>query len=61
MLKSLFNEAAGLEACNVIKKGLEHRFFFVNIAKFLRAPILKKVFERLLLKKVGQCSDALEV
>ena len=36
-----FNDIAGLKACNFIKKGLQHRCFPVNIAKFLRIPILK--------------------
>ena len=38
MLESLFN-----------KKRLHHRCFPVNIMKFLRIPILKKICERLLL------------
>ena len=38
------------EAYNFIKKRLQHRCFLVNIAKFLRAPILKKICERLLLQ-----------
>ena len=37
------------QACNFIKKSLQHRCFPVNIAKFLWAPILKNVCERLLL------------
>ena len=31
MLKSLFNKVAGLQACNFIKKSLQHRCFPVNI------------------------------
>ena len=42
MLESLFNKVAGLKACIFIKKRLQHRCFPVNIAKFLRTPILKK-------------------
>ena len=38
-------------ACNFIKKRLQHRCFSVNIAKFLRPPILKKICKRLLLEK----------
>ena len=34
---------------NFIKKRLKHRCILVNIAKFLKAPILKKIYERLLL------------
>ena len=49
-LESLFNKAAGLEACNVIKKRLQLWCFPLNIAKFLRTPILKNICERLLLR-----------
>ena len=42
VLKSLLNKVAG-------RKGLQHRCFPVNIAKFL-TPILKNICERLLLK-----------
>ena len=31
-----------LEACNFFKKRLWHRYFAVNIAKFLRTPFLKE-------------------
>ena len=37
-----------LKTCNFIKKRLQHRCFLVNIAKILRTPILKKIWERLL-------------
>ena len=30
-----------LQTCNFIKKRLQHRCFLVNVAKFLRTPILK--------------------
>ena len=43
MLESLFNKAAGLQASNFIKKRLQHRYFPVNIVKFLRTPILKNI------------------
>ena len=49
MLQSLFNNVAGLQACNFIKKILQHRCFPMKFAKFLRTPILKNIFERLLL------------
>ena len=39
----LFNIVAELEASNFIKKRLKHRNFLVNIAKILRAPILKNI------------------
>ena len=42
MLETLFNKVAGLNACNFIKKRLQHRRFPVNIAKCLRTHILKK-------------------
>ena len=49
VLESLFDKVAALLACNFIKKRLQHRCFAVNIAKFLRTLILKKICERLLL------------
>ena len=38
------------EACNVIKKRLQHRCSPVEIAIFLRRPALKKICERLFLR-----------
>ena len=32
-----------------INKTLQHRYFLVNIEKFLRTPTLKNIYERLLL------------
>ena len=46
----------GLRACNFIKNRLQHRFFPVNIANFLRIPILKNICERLLLVLIGSNS-----
>ena len=43
VLEFLFNKVAGL------KDRLQHRSFPVNIAKFLRTPILKNICEQLLL------------
>ena len=40
---------------NFIKKRLQHRCFAVNIVKFLRKPILKKICERLL--NVNHCNQ----
>ena len=37
------------QACNFIKKRLQHRCFSVNIEKVLRTPISKNICERLLL------------
>ena len=39
----------GLQACNFIKKILQHWCFPMKFAKFLRTPILKNICERLLL------------
>ena len=49
VLKHLFNKVAGLQACNLMKKRLQHRYFPINIAKLLRTPILKNICEGLLL------------
>ena len=49
VLESLFNKAAGLQVCKLIKKRPQHRYFPAIIAKFLRRPILKNICERLLL------------
>ena len=54
MLEFLFNKFADLQTGNFITKRLEHRCFPVNIAKFLKTPILKDIFERLLLNSVIQ-------
>ena len=48
VLESFFkNENADLQSSNFIKKRLQHRCFSVNIAKFLRALVLKNIRERL--------------
>ena len=47
MLESPFNRLAGF---NFLKKGLQHRRFPVNIAKFLRTLFLVKICEQLLLQ-----------
>ena len=39
---------------NFIKKRLKHRYFPVNIRKFLRTPILNNIWERLHLKQLSQ-------
>ena len=45
---SLFlNKNVGFQSWNFIKKRLQHRFFPVNIAKFLRTPVLENICERL--------------
>ena len=40
-----------LPACSFIKKRLQHSCFLVNIAKFLKTPILGSICERLFPKK----------
>ena len=47
-----FNQFVVLQVCNFIKKRFQHRCFSVNIAKFLKTHILKKICERLLLNNV---------
>ena len=44
-----FNKCVGLQVCNFIKRRLQHRYFLVNIGKFMRTPILKTFREWLLL------------
>ena len=39
-----------LQSCNFIQKRLQHKCFPIKILKFIRAPILKNICERLLLK-----------
>ena len=41
VLESAFNKVAALQVCNFIKKRLQHLCFLVNIAYFLRTPVLK--------------------
>ena len=41
------NKNAALDYWNFIKKRLQHRCFPMNIAKFLRTPVLKNICERL--------------
>ena len=50
VLESRFNKVADLKACHFIKKRLQHRCFPVNIANFLRTPILKNSCKELLPK-----------
>ena len=38
-----------LKPCNFVKKRLQHKCFPMNIAKFLRTPLLKNICELLLL------------
>ena len=47
--KGVLKNSSGPRVCNFIKKRLQHRCFHMNIAKSLRAPILKSICKRLLL------------
>ena len=49
VLESLCNKVTGLQACNFVKKRPHRRYFSAKFAKFIRRPILKNIFERLLL------------
>ena len=51
VLESLFNKVAGIQASNFIKKRLQHKFFPVKIAKFLKTASFIKHLRWLLLKK----------
>ena len=37
----IFIKVVGFQVSNCIKKGLQHRYFQVNIGKFIRTSILK--------------------
>ena len=41
--------SSGREVCNFIKKRIQHKGFHVDMAKFLRKPILNNICEQLLL------------
>ena len=47
VLQSLFNKAKVLKAYNFIKKRHQHRFFPVNIAKYLRKTFFTEHLQRL--------------
>ena len=47
-----FTKVAGHQACNFVKKRLQHRYFLANIRKFIRRPILKNICKRLHFWKV---------
>ena len=49
MLVSLFDKVAVIQPSNFNKERLQHRCFPVNIANFLKTPILKNICEWLLL------------
>ena len=41
VLEALFNDAAGLQASNFMKERLQHRWFLVKFAKFLKKVFLQ--------------------
>ena len=47
---SLFNKCVDLKACNFIKKRIQHRYFPVIFAKFLRTTFLIEHIQWLLLE-----------
>ena len=49
VLKNFENVCKGPQACNFIKKRLQHMCFLVKFATFLRTPTLKNICEQLLL------------
>ena len=46
-------QVAGLQKCNFLKKKLQHRFFPVKFAKFLRTPCFTEHLQWVLLKVLG--------
>ena len=54
VLEPLFNNVAGLQACNFIEKILQHWCFPMKFVKFLITPILKNIWERLFLGAWGE-------
>ena len=50
---SLFDKVPCLQACSFILKRLQHRYFPVKFAKFLRTPIWRNICERLLYISYG--------
>ena len=61
MLESLLNKVSDIQTCNVIKKRLQYGQFPVNIAKSLRAAILKIICKRLLLPLKLFCKDFVDI
>ena len=55
-----FNKVACHQACNFIKKRLQHRYFLANIGKFIRRPILKNISKRLHCWKVF-CENVFQI
>ena len=55
-----FNKVAGHQVCNFIKRRLQHRYFLVNIRKFVRRTILKNISKRLHCWKVF-CENVFQI
>ena len=51
MLESLFNNVAGPQTSNFIKKRLQHKCFPLKVPKFLRTPFLKNTLRWMPLEK----------
>ena len=60
-MESLSDKVADFKACNIIKKRLQHRCFPVNIAKSLRASILKIICKWLLLPLEVFCKEFVDI
>ena len=58
-LESLFKKVAKLRPCNIIKKRLQHRYFPVSFAKFLRTPLFTEHLQWLLLVIISLTPDSL--
>ena len=52
-VRVFFDKVKSLNACNFIRKRLWHRCFPVSIAKMLKTPTLKNIWERLRLKGIA--------
>ena len=55
LLESLFNKVTGLQACNFIKRRLQHKCFHVKFAKFFRASFFTEHFRWLFVKTADFC------
>ena len=60
MLESLFDKVVSLKVCSFMKKRLQRSYFSLNIAKYLRTPILKNICQRLLQTKIGRIFHSLD-
>ena len=61
MFRFFLNQVAALDISNFFKKRFQRRCFSVNIAKFLKKLILKKICERLLLNNVKRNYSSLKI